>query len=81
MSILVRRVLAWFIDLGIIGLYALLLFGLTTLVLSTSDIIVTQNPILGQLIGLITLTIPVVLYFYLSEKSSHSATIGKSYVA
>jgi hypothetical protein len=35
------------------------------------------SPITGQLIGFITLTLPVVAYSYLTEKSAWKGTVGK----
>lgn len=35
------------------------------------------NPIVGHLVGFVTLTLPVFLYSYLTEKSSWKGTIGK----
>lgn len=35
------------------------------------------SPIEGQIVGFISLTLPVFLYFYLTEKSKAAATLGK----
>ncbi|TAF65017.1 MAG: hypothetical protein EAZ55_10205 [Cytophagales bacterium] len=72
---LIRRILAWTIDFGIIVLYAMLLFTVTNLFFEVrqDDI----NPYLGQLIGFLTLTLPVITYSYLTERSKWKATIGK----
>lgn len=72
---LIHRILAWIIDFGIIVLYAVLLFTVTSLLFEVrqDDI----NPYLGQLIGFLTLTLPVIAYSYFTEKSKWKATIGK----
>lgn len=67
-----RRILAFGLDYLLILFYAIVLFGLTSFFdvgeLSTLE---------GQLLGFLTLTLPVFLYFYLMENSSRAATIGK----
>jgi uncharacterized RDD family membrane protein YckC len=72
---IIHRILAWTIDFGIIVLYAVLLFTVTSLLFEVrqEDI----NPYWGQLIGFLTLTLPVITYSYLTEKSKWKATIGK----
>lgn len=73
--------MAGLIDLGIIIGYAVFLFALTRTVMVIFDIQpAIINPYLGQLIGFVTLTIPVVLYSYFTEKSARKATIGKRIV-
>jgi uncharacterized RDD family membrane protein YckC len=37
----------------------------------------TINPVTGELIAFATLTLPVILYFTLSENGKHAGTIGK----
>ena len=71
-KLLIKRVIAFGIDYLIIVFYAMLLFGITTLV-NPGNI----NPILGQFVGFFTLTLPVFLYFYLTERSIYKGTIGK----
>ena len=73
--LLINRILAWTIDVGLIALYAVLLFAVTSLFFD-----VTQkriDPFVGQLIGFITLTLPVFVYSYGTEISKRKATIGK----
>ncbi len=72
---LTHRILAWTIDFGIIVLYAVLLFTVTSLLFEVKQ--GNLNPYLGQLIGFFTLTLPVITYSYLTEKSKWKATIGK----
>ncbi|MCX2680072.1 RDD family protein [Galbibacter sp. EGI 63066] len=72
---LINRILAWTIDFGIIVLYAVLLFTLTSLFFEFKQ--ASLNPYFGQLIGFLTLTLPVIAYSYLTEKSKWKATIGK----
>ena len=73
-KLIFRRLIAYCFDYIIIVVYALLLFGLT-IILNLKDLALT--PISRQFLGFISLTLPVFLYFYLSEKGSHRATIGK----
>ncbi len=61
-------------DYAIIAVYAVLLFGLATL-FELNQLAFT--PISGQLIGFISLTLPVFLYSFLTENSQYRATIGK----
>ncbi|MBJ7429106.1 MAG: RDD family protein [Bacteroidia bacterium] len=72
---LLLRILAWTIDFGIIVLYAVLLFMVTNLLFEVRQ--GGLNPYLGQLIGFLTMTLPVITYSYLTEKSKWKATIGK----
>lgn len=72
---LVHRIFAWTIDFGVIVLYAFLLFTVTSLFFDFRQ--VDLNPYIGQLIGFLTLTFPVLTYSYLAEKSNWKATIGK----
>ena len=73
-KLIFRRLIAYCLDYIIIVMYALLLFGLT-IILNLKELALT--PISRQFLGFISLTLPVFLYFYLSEKGSHRATIGK----
>lgn len=71
-NLAIKRILAFAIDYLIIALYAALLFGIS----SALDL-EHKLPINGQLLGLLTLTIPVFLYFFLMEKGKARATVGK----
>ncbi len=72
-----KRIIAWIIDYGIIAGYAIVLFGLTAVFLQTTGFEPIINPYIAQLIGFATLTLPVVLYSFLTEKSSWEGTVGK----
>jgi len=72
---LIHRIFAWTIDFGIIVLYAVLLFIVTSLFFDFRQ--VDLNPYFGQLIGFLTMTFPVFTYSYLTEKSKWKATLGK----
>ena len=69
---------AFIIDYCIILIYIGLLFG-ATLIISKLLSLSLENlgPVVGQLIGFTTLTLPVILYFTLSENSKYAGTIGK----
>ena len=56
-------------------MYAILLFAVTSLFLDVRQ--AGLNPYFGQLIGFLTLTLPVITYSYLTEKGNWKATIGK----
>ncbi|MFY0603543.1 MAG: RDD family protein [Flavobacteriaceae bacterium] len=77
-SLFLRRVLAFVIDYIVIITYAVLLFLASSLLMNRFNIDLNfGNPFKNQIIGFFTLTLPVFLYFYLSEKGIHKATLGK----
>ena len=73
-KLIFRRLIAYGLDYVIIVGYALLLFGMT-IILNLKELALT--PISGQFLGFFSLTLPVFLYFFLSEKSKLRATVGK----
>ncbi len=78
-SIVIKRVKSFLIDYLIILIYIGLLLGATLLLSKTFNINLNSfDLVTGQLTGFATLTLPVILYFTLSEWSRHSGTIGKS---
>lgn len=81
-ALLKARLLAFLIDYLIIVVYGLCLAGITFLVYnialgSIPDLINTIGPFGTQLIGFITLTLPVGLYFYFTESGKYHASVGK----
>lgn len=69
-----RRLLATLIDYSLVLLFAFTMFCIVVAAnLQLSD----PGPVLGQVVGFFSLTLPVYLYFYLTEKSKRHATIGK----
>jgi len=76
-TLLKKRFIASVIDFGIIAVYATLLLLGTIFISSVFDWKFNPNPYLGQLIDLITLTLPVIMYSYLTEKSKWKGTVGK----
>jgi uncharacterized RDD family membrane protein YckC len=70
----VRRIFAFGLDYLIIISYAGLLFGLVQLV---GIVLHDPSPWLGQLIGFVSLTLPVMLYFTLMENGQKQGTLGK----
>lgn len=73
-----RRVLAFCIDYAIIIAYALLLFLVSTLLTTYFSIDLNMGaPVKNQLLAFFLLTLPVFLYFYLSEIGARRATFGK----
>jgi len=78
MKLTFKRVLAFLIDYCIIVTYALMLFGSVIIAQVMFQFEIPElSPVSGQLLGFITLTFPVLLYFFLSEKGKHQGTIGK----
>lgn len=71
-KLILKRSLAFGLDYLIIIGYGMLLFGVT----STIGV-ARLSPLEGQVVGFVSLTLPVFLYFYLMEKSSSAATLGK----
>lgn len=71
-----RRVLAFAVDWLVVALWAGALFGA---VMVTSDFQPPRPPNAwaAQLIGLLTMTLPVTLYFAVCESSPMQATLGK----
>lgn len=74
---LLNRILASIFDYGIIAAYATILFLVTNTIFSIFNWKFSSNPYIGQLIGFMTLTLPVVTYSYLTVKSNWKGTIGK----
>jgi len=77
----VRRVLAFALDYLVIAAYGIVLgsvafvVGLTPLGPWISERV--QSPLAGHALSFVTLTLPVLLYFALSEASARRATWGK----
>jgi uncharacterized RDD family membrane protein YckC len=77
-SIVIKRLKAFVIDYLIILIYIGMLFGGTILISKLFDLKLDNvNPVNGEIIGFATLTLPVILYFTLSEKGKYLGTIGK----
>ena len=73
-----KRLFAFFIDYFIIIIYALTLWFISSMVMKYFKISPeNSHPVFSQLIGFLTLTLPVFTYFFLSEKGSKKATVGK----
>lgn len=73
-----KRILAYCIDYFVIVVYALILFLITHTVYSILDKpLEPLNPVRGNIVSFLTLTLPVFLYFFLFESGSKSGTIGK----
>ncbi len=72
------RAIATALDFLLLAAYALLLFGLATLVIQTTDLEEgLDSPLARDLLAFVTLIVPVILYFALQESSARQATIGK----
>ena len=80
MPLLIKRLLAWLIDYCLIMAYALLLFGLVSLGQPRLAWQPLTHPLPGQLIGFLSLTLPVLLYSILTEGSAWQATLGKKWL-
>lgn len=68
-----RRVAAYLIDYLVIAAYIALLTSAS----QRLDFALSGNPALGQLVAFVALTLPVVLYFAVSESSPWQGTLGK----
>jgi len=73
-----KRIFAFLIDYLFIALYAGILFLIVYTAIKLFDLNINVSPIIGQLIGLISLTLPIVLYFVIMENKSKQGTIGKN---
>jgi uncharacterized RDD family membrane protein YckC len=77
-SIITKRLLAFLIDYIVIVIYIALLLGVTLSIISVLRLQPGNlSPLIGELIGFSSLTLPVILYFTLSENSRFAGTIGK----
>ena len=76
-QLLFKRILASTIDYAIITGYAGILFLCINIISSIFNLKLSENPVIGQFIGFMTLTLPVITYSYLTEKSDWRGTIGK----
>ena len=76
--LIVRRLAAFFIDYLIVVLPYIILLTLANILISDIDTLTNTpiDPIRGQLLGFFTLTLPVTLYFALTE-GWRGATPGK----
>jgi uncharacterized RDD family membrane protein YckC len=73
-----RRVSAWLIDYFLVAIYmGVLVFVVFVVTGGDMKIASIASPGARQLLGAVTLTLPVVLYFALSEASARQGTIGK----
>ncbi|GAA5520390.1 hypothetical protein Asal01_00321 [Fodinibius salicampi] len=78
------RVKAFSADYLVISLYIAFLVAISILIQSVNHRILQPlfgNPLSGQLSGFVLITLPVTLYFTISESSSHQATWGKRWQA
>ncbi len=77
-SLVIRRIKAFAIDYLIILIYIGLLTGITVLISNLFDTRPGKiSTVTAELIGFFTLTLPVILYFAISEAGPHAGTIGK----
>ena len=74
-----RRVTAYLVDYLVIAAYVALLTGASFASGASRrlDFALSGNPALGQLVAFVALTLPVVLYFAVSEASPWQGTLGK----
>lgn len=71
-SLILRRIAAFLVDYLVIIGYALAVLGITLTVGPPA-----LGPVSGQFVGFATLTLPVFLYFFLTERGPRRATLGK----
>lgn len=76
-----RRVAAWLLDYLLIAAYLVLLtavgIGLSLTPIQAGFDSAIRQPLTAELLGFFLLTLPVILYFALSEASPRRATLGK----
>ncbi|WP_223034120.1 RDD family protein [Hanstruepera marina] len=72
-----KRILAALIDYIIILVYGLILFSISITLVPFDELSKKTDPVHGQLIGFFSLTLPVILYFYIMESSKLKASLGK----
>lgn len=75
-----RRATAYLIDIALLYVYIAVLFA-ASVALDTVlpyQHLMAESYVLRHLISFMTLTLPLVLYFVLMERSSRQATLGKS---
>ena len=73
----IKRFLAFAIDYLVMTLYAMALYALRIYLFDSPVSNASYAPLYGQAIGFLSLTLPVFLYFYLSERSNFGGTMGK----
>ena len=72
----IRRLLAFFVDWLVIAAWGGALFGAVVLI-NAGIPSRPSSPWLSQAIGFVAMTLPVLLYFALTESASAQATLGK----
>lgn len=72
----VRRVLAFAVDWFVVVLWGGVLFAVV-MIAGGGDPPRPGNPLTAQAIGLLTMTVPVALYFAICESSAWQASLGK----
>ncbi|MBK8954344.1 MAG: RDD family protein [Saprospiraceae bacterium] len=76
-NILLARIIASIADLLLIIVYAFILFGISKIFIADNPDEELLNPIFAQIIGFLTLTLPVFLFSCIAELSEWKATPGK----
>ena len=80
-QLFVRRIFAFSIDYLMIVAYGIVLYFVSTYIQSKLNINLSFDiPVKRQALGFITLTLPVFIYFYFSEKGKARASIGKRFM-
>ena len=74
-----QRVAAYLVDYLVIAAYVALLTGASfaTGASRRLDFVLSGSPAMGQLVAFVSLTLPVMLYFAVSEASQWQGTLGK----
>ncbi len=73
MNIVLRRLAAFAIDCGLLGIYAGVLFTISPFLRP----LFTGSPYMAEFTGFLLLTLPFAIYFAICEASSWSASVGK----
>lgn len=75
-AIVVRRLLAFAVDWFVVPLWGSVIFG-AVMIITGGNLPRWENPWHTQGIALLTMTIPVILYFAICESSAMRASLGK----
>jgi uncharacterized RDD family membrane protein YckC len=77
LSLAVKRCLAFLADYSLMAIYAGILIVLFRNTSDVMDPLIDGSAITAQIIGFVLLTLPVLLYFILSESSKYQGSFGK----
>lgn len=80
LDILWRRVIAYYIDCVFIFIFAVCLGGSVFTLQKMLGLRLTQSVMMGHIIAFVTLTLPALLYFAMTESSEKQASFAKRFL-